>query len=84
MDNIHSGKIKGRTIKVGKVKIIKVGEAEFIGIPAGRFQMGSNDGDRDEVPVHHVNISAFNMVTTEVTQGQWQAIMGSNPSDFSV
>jgi hypothetical protein len=45
MDNIHSGKIKGRTIKVEKVKIIKVGEAEleFIGIPAGSFQMGSND-----------------------------------------
>tara|TARA_B110000211_G_scaffold196045_1_gene224936 strand:+ start:407 stop:1996 length:1590 start_codon:yes stop_codon:yes gene_type:complete len=53
----------------------------FVQIPAGRFQMGSNETD-NERPIHTVNVSAFKMMTTEVTQGQWQAIMGENPSYF--
>ena len=56
---------------------------EFVGIPVGSFSMGSNDGDRDERPVHQVTISrGFQMGTYEVTQEQWQAVMGSNPSGF--
>jgi formylglycine-generating enzyme required for sulfatase activity len=56
---------------------------EFVLIPAGEFQMGSNDGEQDENPVHRVRISkAFYLGTYEVTQGQWQAVMGNNPSYF--
>ncbi|MBF0428534.1 MAG: formylglycine-generating enzyme family protein [Magnetococcales bacterium] len=56
-------------------------------LPSGRFTMGSpaNEPDRDldEGPQHTVTIStAFYMQTTEVTQGQWQTIMGSNPSNY--
>jgi formylglycine-generating enzyme required for sulfatase activity len=54
---------------------------EFVLIPAGTFKMGSNTGDPDERPVHEVTISkAFYMGKYEVTQGQWQAVMGTNPS----
>src|SRR4029450_3841359 len=54
---------------------------EFVLIPAGTFKMGSNTGDQDERPVHQVTISkAFYMGKYEVTQGQWQAVMGTNPS----
>jgi formylglycine-generating enzyme required for sulfatase activity len=54
---------------------------EFVLIPAGTFKMGSNTGDQDERPVHEVTISkAFYMGKYEVTQGQWQAVMGTNPS----
>jgi formylglycine-generating enzyme required for sulfatase activity len=54
---------------------------EFVLIPAGTFKMGSDTGDQDERPVHQVTISkAFYMGKYEVTQGQWQAVMGSNPS----
>jgi formylglycine-generating enzyme required for sulfatase activity len=44
--------------------------------------MGSNDYD-DEKPPHSVSIKSFAMGKTEVTQGQWKAVMGSNPSKFT-
>src|SRR5262249_50609379 len=55
---------------------------EFVLIPAGTFQMGSNDGDGGEKPVHTVHITkSFYLGKYEVTQEQWQAVMGKNPSD---
>ena len=45
--------------------------------------MGSNNGSSDEKPVHRVRISRdFEMGKFEVTQAQWEAVMGSNPSYF--
>ena len=55
---------------------------EMVMVPAGVFDMGSNTGSDDEKPGHRVNIRSFEMGKTEVTQGQWQAVMGSNPSRF--
>lgn len=56
---------------------------EFIWIPPGNFMMGSNDGDSDEKPVHQVIFNqGFYMGKYEVTQTQWQAVMGNNPSYF--
>ena len=54
----------------------------FVQIPVGNFQMGSTNGDDDEQPVHTVRLSSFSMSATEVTQGQWKAVMGDNPSYF--
>jgi formylglycine-generating enzyme required for sulfatase activity len=52
-------------------------------IPAGTFTMGSPEGEegrRDDEQQHPVTISkAFYMQTTEVTQGQWKAVMGTEP-----
>lgn len=49
-------------------------------IAPGSFEMGSLDGDADEKPVLKVNIShEFEIGKTEVTQGQWKAVMGSLP-----
>lgn len=57
---------------------------EMVILSAGSFDMGSNNGDSDEKPVHTVRIgNPFAMGKTEVTQGQWRSIMGSNPSLFS-
>jgi len=42
--------------------------------------MGSKEGFKDEKPVHSVNISSFYISKFEVTQAQWQAVMGNNPS----
>ncbi len=56
----------------------------FVLIPAGEFEMGSPDSFTEanytEVPSQHVKIShPFYLGTTEVTQGQWEAVMGSAP-----
>ena len=56
---------------------------EFVLISPGTFKMGSATGDPDERPVHDVTISKqFYMGKYEVTQSQWQAVMGTNPSLF--
>ena len=49
-------------------------------VEGGTFQMGSNDGESDERPVHSVTLSDYYIGQTEVTQELWQAVMGSNPS----
>ncbi len=55
-------------------------------IPGGTFEMGcgswTNDCEDDEKPVHTVTVSSLYMSSTEVTQDQWQAVMGTNPSIF--
>ena len=55
---------------------------EMIFVEGGTFQMGSNDGDDDEKPVHSVTLSDYYIGQTEVTQELWQAVMGSNPAIF--
>ena len=62
-----------------------IAEMEFVSIPAGEFLMGSDSigADNDEQPVTRVRISqAFDLGKYEVTQAQWYAVMGSNPSRF--
>jgi len=56
-------------------------------IKPGTFMMGSPPDepgrDPDEGPRHRVTISkAFCLKKTEVTQGEWEALMGNNPSRF--
>jgi formylglycine-generating enzyme required for sulfatase activity/serine/threonine protein kinase len=52
-------------------------------IPAGTFSMGSANGDSDEQPVHEVTISRpYYLGVTEVTNGQWQAVMRDVPSKW--
>ena len=41
-----------------------------------------SDAESDEKPTHSVTVSDFYIGKYEVTQAQWKAVMGSNPSDF--
>ncbi|WP_461255975.1 formylglycine-generating enzyme family protein [Treponema sp. R80B11-R83G3] len=52
---------------------------EMVLIPSGSFQMGQ---EGVATPVHTVTLSSFYMGKYEVTQEQWTAVMGSNPSYF--
>ena len=57
--------------------------SNMVYVEGGTFLMGSSDGRRDdEKPVHEVTVSSFYMGKYEVTQAEYQAVMGSNPSDF--
>lgn len=53
----------------------------FVRIPAGTFVMGALECDRrDQRPLHRVSLDAFRIGMTEVTQGQYDSVMGKNPS----
>ncbi len=63
-------------------------QIEFVLIPPGSFQMGCSASQQsgctsDESPIHTVTLTnAFYMGRYEVTQAQWLARMGSNPSFY--
>jgi formylglycine-generating enzyme required for sulfatase activity len=50
---------------------------DFVLVPPGSFLMGSAKGPKDERPIHRVVISKpFYMAKYEITQSQWEAVMG--------
>ena len=59
---------------------------KFILVKGGTFNMGctgeQQDCYDDEKPVHLVTLSDYYIAETEVTQAQWKAVMGDNPSSF--
>jgi formylglycine-generating enzyme required for sulfatase activity len=60
---------------------------KFVLIPAGSFMMGEDKNFEEtsdwEMPRHQVTISKlFYLGVYEVTQGQWESVMGNNPSKF--
>ncbi|MFY7849870.1 MAG: formylglycine-generating enzyme family protein, partial [Bacteroidia bacterium] len=62
--------------------------SNMVFVQGGRFTMGCTneqgyDCEADEKPAHSVNISSFSIGKYEVTQEEWEAVMGSNPSNFS-
>ena len=54
----------------------------MVKIDAGGFEMGSDDGQDDEKPIHTVSLDAFEISATPITQAQYEAVMGVNPSHF--
>lgn len=56
---------------------------EMVLLPASEFTMGDDDGEEDEQPAHRVQVSAFWMDVSEVTQASFQALMGRNPAKFT-
>jgi len=53
-------------------------------VMGGTFNMGDgrDEGDSDEKPVHAVTLSSFYICKYEVTQKDWLAVMGDNPSVY--
>ena len=58
----------------------------MVRVDGDTFQMGATSEQKDpygdEKPVHRVTLSGYYIGETEVTQGLWEAVMGSNPSNF--
>lgn len=57
---------------------------EMIYVPGGSFKMGSpkGEGDDNERPQRDVTVPGFFIGKCQITQAQWQAVMGKNPSSF--
>ncbi len=70
-----------------KLKALRAGfEPEMVRVGGGCFQMGSppsESGRDDDERQHRVCVDSFSIGEYEVTQAQWVAVMGSNPSRFS-
>lgn len=89
------GKVEERTDpcrapKAGDVKTITLpggATMEFCWCPAGSFMMGSPESEserRSDETLHRVSLTkGFWMGKYEVTQRQWESVMGSNPSNFN-
>ena len=57
----------------------------FVLVAGGSFDMGCTREQRDcesDEPVHWVTLSSYYIGQYEVTQAQWRAVMGNNPSEF--
>jgi formylglycine-generating enzyme required for sulfatase activity len=58
----------------------------MVALAGGTFTMGCTAGqsgcDDDEKPAHEVTVSPFWLLATEVTQGLYRQVMGTNPSHF--
>ena len=63
-----------------------VGQVEIVNIPGGTFTMGSpateTGSNSDERPQRQVTLSGFSLGKYEVTQAQYEAVMGTNPSYY--
>ena len=59
---------------------------KMVKVEGGTFTMGAtpemSEPYDDEKPTHQVTLSSYSIGETEVTQALWQAVMGSNPSEF--
>ena len=60
---------------------------QMVYVQGGTFMMGAtseqgSDADDDEKPVHKVTLSSYHISKYEITQAQWKAVMGENPSYF--
>ena len=72
--------------QAGKTWTDPVTKMVFIWVPEGCFQLGcgqwSGACTQAEIPVHEVCMDGFYLGKYEVTQGQWEKVMGGNPSKF--
>jgi hypothetical protein len=60
---------------------------QFINVQAGRFAVGAHESDKSAIPAekpqHNVTLtSEFYLGTFEVTQAEYERVMGENPSKF--
>ncbi|NCS11825.1 MAG: SUMF1/EgtB/PvdO family nonheme iron enzyme [Microcystis aeruginosa G13-09] len=54
---------------------------EMVSLPAGKFLMGSSESNYEKPP-HQVKVNSFAIGKYPITEAQYQAVMGNNPSGF--
>ena len=85
--SLFASLLMAQEVKPGKVEVIDLGKGiklEMVFIPAGKFKMGSPEtekGRQKNETQHDVTLTkSFSIGKYEVTQEQWEALMGNNPS----
>jgi len=73
---------KPRDESLSRNQAIQQINSQMVRVAGGTFMMGSENGDSDEKPIHEVALSAYEIGRFEITQAQWEAVMGENPSHF--
>ena len=90
LENVKPGKnhkiwwepvLEGRDLQGWNISLIAK-KSLMVFVKGGTFQMGSNDGEDGEKPVHTVTVDDFYIGKYEVTQKEWKEVMGNNPSYF--
>lgn len=77
--NLYWGYEIGNTQKNAIVELLN----SMVYIPAGSFVMGNTDEEIvDGAKPHEVSLSPYYIASFELTQSQWNAIMGTNPSTY--
>ncbi|WP_201800147.1 formylglycine-generating enzyme family protein [Beggiatoa leptomitoformis] len=77
----NNGSSDEKPVKTFSLRVSPSVNIKMVLIPAGEFMMGSEKGEDNEKPVHNVKIKQpFYMGKYPVTQAQWKAVMGDNPS----
>jgi hypothetical protein len=83
----RSASPRPRALQAGAGGYVRIKPGDYVRIEPGTFMMGSptnEPGRYGDEAQHKVTLThAFMMKATEVTRGEWEAVMGSNPSKFS-
>ncbi|WP_282782467.1 formylglycine-generating enzyme family protein [Phaeodactylibacter xiamenensis] len=89
-DGLHINEANARLKKLEQKSLppaIRELEKDMVRVEGGYFKMGCEAldyrCDSDELPAHGVELSTFLIGRYEVTQAQWEAVMGYNPSAFN-
>ncbi len=82
IDYLLSGSWPGNSFTIGGVTF------KMVPVTGGTFTMGftgenPDTDEQDALPAHQVTLSSFSIGETEVTQALWEAVMGSNPSNYT-
>jgi formylglycine-generating enzyme required for sulfatase activity len=76
-------RVSAKQDKIGqKNNYIELYDIEMIFVPGGTFEMGSNFFYVNEKPQHNVEVSDFYIGKSVITQAQWKAVTGKNPSFY--
>ena len=75
-----------KELRIAKENALIGIEKNMVSVEGGTFTMGcsseQSDCETDEKPTHQVTLSSYYIGKYEVTQAQWEAVMGNNPSYF--
>ena len=84
--SMNMTKVNRVALQISQKEILQKLIDNMVQIDGGTFTMGATSehkkiADKDEKPTHKVTLSSFSIGKYEVTQEEWEAVMGSNPSE---